>query len=101
VATNDSSFSRNMLAWPVQTSLYRLNICFQLIYVDSQFFAHSFALCLLLVGTVGALLSVGDISGSDDALRDIVPDILRIHDQDDDFFNHRTCFFSCACRKKT
>jgi hypothetical protein len=39
------------------------------------------------VGTVGALLSVGGMSSSDsdDALR-IVPDILKIHDEDDERF---------------
>jgi hypothetical protein len=77
-----------MLAWPVQTKLYRVNICLQLRYIDSPFHAYSVASCSILVGTVGVLANVSDMSGSDsdDALRDLVPDILGIHDDDDELF---------------
>jgi hypothetical protein len=67
--------------------LYRVNICLKLRYTDSPFRAHSFVLRYILVGIVGVLANVSDMSGSDsnDALRDLVPDILGIHDDDEEF----------------
>jgi hypothetical protein len=40
------------------------------------------------MGTIGALLSVGGMSGSDsdNILHDFVPDILQIHDEADELF---------------
>jgi hypothetical protein len=52
------------------------------------------------MGTIGALLSVGGMSGSDSdhALHDFVPDILRIHDEADELFiTVYICFILCTC----